>query len=139
MTQPELHIVVGASQYDCAECAAAYMLTPPFVYIYNEVTLAKYTTLPGDAIIHATDTFKKCWNADLYEGVMKTMGLFAGSVQLFGFRGVWYPATIIRFINLNFPVTVALYYGMTVEIRAKSVLLDRRGTHVLEGEIVDAT
>jgi hypothetical protein len=137
--QPELHIIIGASQYDCAECAAAHMLAPPFVYIYNETTLAKYTTLPGDAIIYVANAFKKCWNSDLYEGVRKSMGLVAGQLRLFGFRDVWYPATIVKFISLDFPVTVALYYGITVEIRAKSVLLDQRGIHVLEGEVVDAS
>lgn len=134
----KLNIIIGGSQYDCAECAAANMLAPPFVYIYDESTLAKYPTLPGDAIINITCAFEKGGNADIYGGVMKAMGLFAGQLKLFGFKGVFYPVTLVKFISLNFPITIALHFGMTVQIQAKSVLLDRRGIHVLEGEIIDA-
>ena len=134
----KLNIIIGGSQYDCAECAAANMLAPPFVYIYDESTLAKYPRLPGDAVINVGNVFKQNWNTDLYESVMKAMGLFAGRLKLFGFKDVWYPVTLIKFIGLNHPITVALYYGMTVQIQAKSVLWDWRGIHVLEGEIVDA-
>lgn len=37
MTQQTLNIVIGASQYDCAECAAANMLAPP---VANEILKA---------------------------------------------------------------------------------------------------
>ena len=138
MTQQKLNIIIGGSQYDCAECAAANMLAPPFVYIYDESTLAKYPTLPGDAIINITYAFEKGWNADIYGGVRKAMGLFAGPLKLFGFLKIYYPVSAVQFINFELSNRIALYFGMTIQIQAKSVLLDWRGIHVLEGEIIDA-
>lgn len=139
MSKPSLYAILGTSQYDCAECAATYKLEPPFVYIYNDVTLEKYPKLPHDTEVYTTNTFKKTFNSDLYESVLKAMGCSPHKLTLFGFRDMWYPAFNAAWRNISTPVIVELAYGMTVQIQAKSILIDVRGTlHVLEGEIIDA-